>query len=416
MLSLFEHRIPKAVLCFLCILLMLLISIALPLLQARAVLVVDDIAIAAIMALLAAWGIDLIATVGISNTNISSSMQGLLSAAGVAADLTADAITVPATGIMGIPKAIYNAARSLANYIKTNYFAGTDQGSHTIYSNGIVGIPASITITDSYPFTYSSTPAATSHTFAISTGSGYLIVSINAGSPNNFLRTYTSGVSDYLGMSSNVTIDGVTYRYATASCSGVPSSAYVLPSSVYVVNDMTATMNNVKAYFEGGDIASLAVSAEDAAIPSSDTDEDKYVAVPGSGFTTLTGAKDYWYDRTKDDAADRTAPVEADSEQDAEDAMEDAPYVPSVSPVSGLAAVFPFCIPFDIYNFLSVFQATRQAPSVTLPIAFPAAIGGTRNITIDLSGFDSVATVLRTCELIAFCIGLAAATWKYIKW
>lgn len=396
-LSIFRCRIPKAVLCFLCTLLMLSISIAFPIMQARAVLVVDDLAIAGIMALLAAWGIDLVATISVTNTNISSSMQDLLSASGVAVDLTADAMTIPSTGIMGIPKSIYNAARSVANYVKINYFNGTNSGTTPLgsslcfsslsfnYDGGVISYaPVSGVLYSLYYDTDWGSPS---------------VLAFSA-SPNVTIIENWKGSPEQCYLATPVTVNNQDFYYYSYSLGYTGTLPHSNISSI-----IASTLN-----------PSLSISAEEAAIPSSDTDDDKYVAVPGANWTTLTGAKDYWFDRAKDDAASRTAPVEADSEQDAENALEEAPYVPSVSPVSGLATVFPFCIPFDIYNFLSVFQATRQAPSVTLPLAFPAAIGGTRNMTIDLSGFDTVATVLRTCELIAFCIGLAAATWKYIKW
>lgn len=73
-----------------------------------------------------------------------------------------------------------------------------------------------------------------------------------------------------------------------------------------------------------------------------------------------------------------------------------------------LANVFPFCIPFDLYSILQVFKNdNREAPKITF--TFPESIGGWE-IEIDLSPFDSVASILRTLELILFIIGLAVNT------
>lgn len=78
-----------------------------------------------------------------------------------------------------------------------------------------------------------------------------------------------------------------------------------------------------------------------------------------------------------------------------------------------LTSFFPFCIPFDIYNMLSLFRATRQAPSFDWRFYVPRVVDYT--LTIDLSAFDTVASVLRTLELIAFCVALAFATKHIIQ-
>lgn len=73
-----------------------------------------------------------------------------------------------------------------------------------------------------------------------------------------------------------------------------------------------------------------------------------------------------------------------------------------------LSTFFPFCIPFDVYDFVAVFNATPQAPVITWK--FPNGDGTFTEQTLDFSIFDPVARVFRTCELIAFCVGLAMVT------
>ena len=74
----------------------------------------------------------------------------------------------------------------------------------------------------------------------------------------------------------------------------------------------------------------------------------------------------------------------------------------------GLKDVFPFCLPFDIYNFLSCLAADPVAPSFTWRFYVPRLCDET--FTVDLSPFDTVAQIVRTMELLAFCIGLAYVT------
>lgn len=78
-----------------------------------------------------------------------------------------------------------------------------------------------------------------------------------------------------------------------------------------------------------------------------------------------------------------------------------------------LTDFFPFCIPFDIYDMLSMFAASREAPHFDYRFYIPGICDET--ITIDLSPFDSVALVLRRVELVAFAIGLAFVTKKLIQ-
>lgn len=73
-----------------------------------------------------------------------------------------------------------------------------------------------------------------------------------------------------------------------------------------------------------------------------------------------------------------------------------------------LSDFFPFCIPFDIYAMLHLLDATPQAPKVSWRFYVPNVCDET--IEIDLSSFDSVAQVLRTMEVLAFCVGLGFVT------
>lgn len=80
-----------------------------------------------------------------------------------------------------------------------------------------------------------------------------------------------------------------------------------------------------------------------------------------------------------------------------------------------LTTLFPFCIPFDIYRFVTMFNASPVAPHVQIPFNIPA-IGLQYTFDLDFSDFNTVASVLRSVELIAFCVGLAILTSKVIRW
>lgn len=74
----------------------------------------------------------------------------------------------------------------------------------------------------------------------------------------------------------------------------------------------------------------------------------------------------------------------------------------------GLKDVFPFCLPFDVYNFLNCLAADPVAPAFNWRFYIPRLCD--EEITVDLSPFDTVAQIVRTMELLAFCIGLAYVT------
>lgn len=75
-----------------------------------------------------------------------------------------------------------------------------------------------------------------------------------------------------------------------------------------------------------------------------------------------------------------------------------------IGSTEGLQNVFPFCIPFDIYDMVTGLTATRAAPSLHVPV------GDGQYLDVDLSDYETAASILRALELIAFIVGLAVAT------
>lgn len=78
-----------------------------------------------------------------------------------------------------------------------------------------------------------------------------------------------------------------------------------------------------------------------------------------------------------------------------------------------LKKFFPFCIPFDLYDFFMCLNADPVAPVIEWVIPLPG--GDTYPLVIDLSAFDSVAQLLRRLQLLLFCVGLAFKTRDLIK-
>lgn len=88
---------------------------------------------------------------------------------------------------------------------------------------------------------------------------------------------------------------------------------------------------------------------------------------------------------------------------------------PKQSP--GLTTVFPFCIPWDIYHFFEALAADPTPPRFEATLRLPAAIGGDQTIVLDFNTttWNTLAQILRTMELLAFCVGLAVITRHLIR-
>lgn len=70
---------------------------------------------------------------------------------------------------------------------------------------------------------------------------------------------------------------------------------------------------------------------------------------------------------------------------------------------------FPFCIPYDLYDFLTCLAADPVAPVFHWEIPVPQ-LGQTFELEVDLTAWDDVAQLFRNLELLAFIVGLAYVT------
>ena len=146
----------------------------------------------------------------------------------------------------------------------------------------------------------------------------------------------------------------------------------------------------------------------------------------------LNGARDIPIDATDDktgekvrenvdaDEVDPTIAQEDEEDMPAEDDMtpisNDNPADPTEDPIATTAPlkfdlrnIFPFCIPFDVKDMISLLQAEPVAPVYTVNWNIPI-INQNLSFTVDLNSFNSVAATCRKMELLIFIIGLAVAT------
>lgn len=76
-----------------------------------------------------------------------------------------------------------------------------------------------------------------------------------------------------------------------------------------------------------------------------------------------------------------------------------------------LKDLFPFCIPFDIFDFLAALSADPVPPVFEFDLNLGVA---TEPMRIDLSNWSDLAAIIRTLELGLFCVGLALKTRELI--
>lgn len=80
----------------------------------------------------------------------------------------------------------------------------------------------------------------------------------------------------------------------------------------------------------------------------------------------------------------------------------------------GLENFFPFCLPWDLYNFITLLEATPEAPVIEWE--FPVDVeGNTEHYEWSLEDLEYLAEILRTFLTLAFAVGLIFVGGKLFK-
>lgn len=81
-----------------------------------------------------------------------------------------------------------------------------------------------------------------------------------------------------------------------------------------------------------------------------------------------------------------------------------------------LRQLFPFCVPFDLIDFVGVLSAEPETPCFTMGVPVPTKNGlETHEIELDFKKFDGLAAIIRKMELLAFIVGLILLTRNIIR-
>ena len=235
----------------------------------------------------------------------------------------------------------------------------------------------------------------------------HLVNDSSFGSVDNYYLAVPFGLSD-------VTIDNGDWDYTPSKYYDIDTGAY---EGEVTSLDMERTNDDVS------DLVSVNVNIDEVDTKSVDQvlTDVKSIDTSTDAATDITGELTNSIDKANTKAEDRVKAEEKPGEKTDEKTDTDVDNPASESDEVKkykvtLVDIFPFCIPYDIYRFLNCLKADPVAPSFDIPIIAANSFGLEEyTYTLDLSQFDSVAKILRTMELLAFCVGLAFVTNNLIK-
>lgn len=335
------------------------------------------------------------------------------------ADLFSTGLVVAGQGKLQLSYNIMNLARDFAEWFQTKFFS-SDNTSAVVASDLTVtllsGQVVSVTTFDtSYPANGSWTSAVASVGTPIMTyGVSEYDASIISGRSGRFWAVgndlygidHSREQEMLLTRSWGSSVTGLYLAYING---GIYPALYG-PSNGWSCNASTA-------YFA----VALSVSVDGSSLTAEKPQEVHYPVVAEDGSQvyeiTVDGVTATDIEGIIQGAVDRILAGTASIVGSVEQAGTAGEVVnPEIDPYKvSLSSVFPFCIPFDVYNMVTMFVAEPEAPHAECTFTLPWS-NQDYSVGWDLSDFDGVAQVCRSMELVLFAVGLAVITHKFIKW
>lgn len=383
--------------------------IAIPASQPAKAVVVSTVIIGTVIAAMAAAGIGLSVS-GITSTQLSDWVSGKLqswatSLGGSVEDhINGNLITTTASGIISIGTSAANSIAQFLGWLQTDESL-TDNSQNTIIesSTTVLGYQYAAS-----PFTFELT-----HYGDVFQCNEPGVLGCVIGSPNRleFFMISQNPTWLYTNYESTFQATGISlgngYYYRTTGSNPVTSTRALKPQ--YYPYWHSFTVNDFVSGFspsEIGSTGSLVIDTGVITIPTIDTNaQDKwFLDVGADPGTTIETATDGVIADTI--SGDLTVSGEV---------AEEEPEFEITGPVAvtGITEVFPFCIPFDLAAFATCLVADPVCPHFEIPFVIPGLVDYT--FVIDLSAFETVAQILRTMELLLFCVGLAFVTRKLLR-
>lgn len=400
---------------------------------ASAIVLVDDAFLAVVIAALAAFGIVFTSTGGFGT--IQEFMNGLINDYALSQNTTVGSLLYGLqTGANNLGQILINNRyvvflQTFAMFIKSRYSLQNDSTVQIVSSSASIGNVQLLNL----PLVISRQDGYVSNRYELYTGTGvYAFIERNSGNSSiagpYFIsneansQVYRTTIYDYGFVQEDIVnlnshVDGSSVYWAFGGINGSIDS-YPLYQQVPVYPSGTMNeLQNSNLFIEDGASYDMFIETGTMELPFDSSDYNTgdgamldVLASWGMTYETIT------YRVIPGTYEDTT--ITYDAEAVVQEQVTDTPQT-NVSTeagdytVMGLQSVFPFCIPFDLYNFVGCLAADPVAPSFTWRFYVPGICDET--IEIDLSQFDQAAQILRTMELLLFCVGLAFVTRKIIR-
>lgn len=392
---------------------------------ANAIVLVDDAFLAVVIAALAAFGIVFTSTGGFST--IQGFINDIINQYAVANNTTVGNLLYGIqTGSNNLGEILLNNRyvvflQGLATFIKASYNLTDNERKQLVSSSSSVG---AVMLYD-LPVSFSHIRGTNNYRFEMYVGEGAFMFLEQDG---NFIKPYF--VSNF---------EGVMIQRFYIDSNGLVSQPTTLPLTEHVDGKV------LYGVFGGLSLNETNYGLEDASVYPNGTYvnllNSEFQVIEGSSYDlyVTTGTMELPFDSPDYDTGDgamldvlaawgmtydtityrvipgtyEDATITYDTEEAVQEQVTDTPQT-NISEdagdytVPGLQSVFPFCIPFDIYNFFNCLAADPVAPSFEWRFYVPGICDET--IDLDLAQFDTVAQIVRTMELLAFIVGLAFVT------
>lgn len=398
------------------------------------------IVVGAVIAVMAMAGISLVAA-GVTSTEIQQWVDGKLSSWATARGSTVEQLISTSligttfSGLLMIGKAAADGINDFISWLKTDLGLGDNDSYHAINN------PGGTTLSDYFDFPDVYGWTVDGDVITYNAASNISVFNWTAKNADHVSFDAAFSVYDPYAPSSGLYIIGTgiyatTYTSVTFSnlvnCAVNGSGTRLTPNQTtnptigsYHINAI-ASQGNVqlgcecdvaRAFYQmkimnlvvdntnvSSPSSSLMVNTGVVTLPTVQTGEQIFIdvgALPGTTVQTVT-------DGIITDVTDNSLTVSGEVATEEPEIEITGPL-----PIYGLAEVFPFCIPFDIYSFLNVLAADPVAPHFEWRLYVEGLVDYT--FVIDLAAFETAAVILRTMFLLLFCVGLAAVTRQLIR-
>lgn len=383
------------------------------------------IVIGAVISVMALAGITL-AAAGITSAQLQDWVGGKLDDWAAARGSTVDQlistslIGTTINGMLMVGKSAADGINDFITWLRSETGLGDNDSVSIIESGGLdlseyfnISIPGTASVSQNVITFNQSSYSSQSVSFTSKTANTSVIeydISFNAtqnSNAGNLYPTIAIRVNDPAAYSEmdNCYRDG-NFLKATFTNGQSNGSAHVVLQSTgfsisYVYSRGTVTISNIliNDTQAGQPNQSLELQTGVITYPQVNQDEKIFLdvgALPGSTVTEVTSG-------VIDDVITDTLTVSGTvAEEEPEYVIEGA------TPVYGLEDVFPFCIPFDLYDFVGCLAAEPVAPHFEWRLYVENLVDYT--FVVDFEDFETVAQILRTMELLLFIIGLAMVT------